>query len=130
MGKEKNKISYSAVVLDKSSKMRLLNLLSGIIPKEWEKIAHHMTICLGQLPEDLKKNIGDKVQLSVNGIGMSDKALAIRVEGFYSKNKIPHITVAIDRKNGAKPVDSNKIEKWADFGGEIYLTGIVEEVPY
>lgn len=130
MEKEKSKISYSAVVLTAASKQRLLSLLSSMIPDDWEKIAHHMTICMGQLPEDLKNKIGEKVQLSVNGVGMSDKALAVRVLGFQSKNKIPHITVAINRKNGAKPVDSNKIEQWVDFGGELYLTGTVEEVPY
>jgi hypothetical protein len=127
---EKNKVSYSAVVLNESSKKRLLNLFSGMIPEGWEKIAHHMTICLGELPENLKDRIGEKVQLSVVGVGMSDKALAVKVDGFPSKNNIPHVTVAIDRKNGAKPVDSNKIERWADFGGEIYLTGQVEEVFY
>ncbi len=130
MEKEKNKISYSAVVLDAASKKRLLNLLSSMVPNGWDKIAHHMTICMGQLPKDLKNKIGEKIQLSVDGVGMSDKALAVRVLGFEIKNKIPHVTVAIDRKNGAKPYDSNKIEKWIYFGGELYLTGIVEEIPY
>jgi tRNA nucleotidyltransferase (CCA-adding enzyme) len=128
MQMEKNKISYSAVVLSEPSKKRLLNLFLGMIPEGWEKIAHHMTICLGELPENLKNKISEKVQLSVVGVGMSDKALAVKVDGFYSKNKIPHITIAIDRIGGAKPVDSNKIESWANFGGEIYLTGYVEEI--
>lgn len=34
---------YTALVLDKESKKRLINRFIHLIPKEWEIVAHHMT---------------------------------------------------------------------------------------
>ena len=113
---KKSSISYSAVVLDEESRKKLINDFSHILPESWEIICHHMTICLGELPSDLKSNIGKKVSLKVIKWGVSGKAMAVQVEGYYSENNIPHITIAINRKAGAKPFDSNKIEKRGLYG--------------
>lgn len=128
---KKSSISYSAVVLDEESRKKLINDFSHILPESWEIICHHMTICLGELPSDLKSNIGKKVSLKVIKWGVSGKAMAVQVEGYYSENNIPHITIAINRKAGAKPFDSNKIENWKDWGFTpgLTLNGTIEEVP-
>ena len=127
---EQPKISYSAVVLNDASKKRILTLLKDVIPQDWKVFCHHMTICMGVLPEDLSPFLGHSVNLFVTGIGMSDKALALRVEGFDSKKDVPHITVAVNSKEGATPKDSNRIESWKDFKGELNLWGRVEEIPF
>ena len=44
---------------------------------------------------------------------MSDKAIAIRVNGEMSANAIPHITIACSPTG--KPVDSNKITNWREI---------------
>ena len=42
-------ISYSAVVLDKQSRERLINRFKSVIPEDWSVIADHMTINLGEI---------------------------------------------------------------------------------
>ena len=128
--KIKKNVSYSAVVLTDDSRKRILNSLNDIIPDGWDIICHHMTICMGQLPEDLKPYEGHSAELFITGIGMSDKALAIRVDGFESKKDIPHITVAINGKEGGKPKDSNLIKNWNDFKGHFNIRGHIEEIEH
>ena len=110
---DKKTISYSAVVLDHESSESLLDTFNGEIPDGWKKYGHHMTIALGKAVED--ENLMGSVQtLIVTQIGISDMAVAVRVEGFPSKNKIPHITLAVNPEGG-KPFMSNKIEEWEDI---------------
>ena len=122
------KVSYSAVVLDKQSRDAILNHLS--IPNGWKTICHHMTIKLGELPDNLKNRIGEKVTLRINKLGESDKALAVGVDTDLSMNAIPHITVAINIANGAKPKDSNDIKDWKDLSESFNVTGKIEEILY
>ena len=123
------KIHYSAVVLDKASQDKLLSFVG--VPSGWKAIAHHMTIIYGQgLPESIKADLGKNVELRVTHIGKSDKAIAVKVEGYFSKNFIPHVTVAVNVNEGGKPVDSNRIEDWAYVGDTLTLYGLVEEVGY
>lgn len=53
--------------------------------------------------------------LEINGIGVSDKAVAFRcnLSNKLCTNKIPHITICTF--NGGKPVDSNNITEWKDI---------------
>lgn len=120
------KVSYCAVVLDSASKQKILNHLS--IPNDWKVINHHMTIKLGELPSNLKDQIGKKVTLKVTKQGKSDKALAVGVETDLSQNKIPHVTVAINLANGAKPKDSNDIQDWVDLEESFDISGKIEEI--
>lgn len=109
MYKETN-VLYSAVVLDSGSRESLLSRVQNEIPQGWDVIAHHMTIAFGKpVPnqEDLNKN----ATLSVTELGLSDMAMAVRVEGYPSNNYIPHITIAIN-PSGGKAVMSNDITKW------------------
>ena len=63
----------------------------------------------------LNDRIGEKYEIVINGIGISDKAAAFRVADYsvVCVNEIPHITIATF--NGGKPVDSNNITKWEDI---------------
>ena len=53
--------------------------------------------------------------IKIDGIGISDKAMAFRVvyPSNLCANKIPHITICTF--NGGKPVDSNMITEWKDI---------------
>ena len=110
---DKKTISYSAVVLDHESSELLLNKFNGEIPDGWKKYAHHMTIALGKAVED-ENLLGSSQTLIVTQIGKSDMVIAVRVEGFPSKNKIPHVTLAVNPEGG-KPFMSNKIVEWKDI---------------
>lgn len=120
------KVSYSAVVLDKQSRDSILNQLDE--PANWKIICHHMTIKLGELPDNLKSRIGERVTLKLTKLGKSDKALALGVDTDLSMNAIPHITVAINTSNGAKPKDSNDIKDWVDLDKPFTVTGKIEEI--
>lgn len=122
------KVSYSAVVLDQQSKEAILNHLS--IPNDWKTICHHMTIKMGELPEDLKNRKGEKVALKVTKLGKSDKALAVGIDTNLSQNAIPHITVAINIGAGAKPKDSNDIKDWVNLEESFTVTGKIEEIMF
>lgn len=130
---EQQRISYSAIVLDNQYKQKLLTALADKIPQGWEKIAHHMTIKLGELTPELKPQIGQVVNIMATEIGISDKAVAVKVTGKpagWTTNKVPHITLAVNRVGGGKPVDSNKITNWEKLPQPIPLWGKVEEVPF
>jgi hypothetical protein len=117
-------ILYSAVVLDKASKTKLLDMLGDRIPKGWVIHAHHMTITLGPLKD--KTDVGKEVTLIVTSIGLSDKAMAVQVTGYPSKNAIPHITLAVN-PDGGTPKMSNEITKWQDVK-HFVVKGVVTEI--
>ena len=121
----KKTISYSAVVLDHESSELLLNTFKGEIPDGWKKYAHHMTIALGKAIED-ENLLGSSQTLTVTQIGKSDMVISVRVEGFPSKNKIPHVTLAVNPEGG-KPFMSNKIEEWKDIE-PFEITGEVRNI--
>lgn len=84
-----------------------------------------MTIAFGkgvENPEDL----GKEVSLRVTELGISDMAIAARVEGYQSSNAIPHITLAIN-PNGGKPVMSNQIKDWKQIK-PFNISGIVTNI--
>lgn len=124
-----SKISYSAVVLNNESRNILIDLFKKVIPDNYEIICHHMTINMGELDNNMKKYLGNNIDLIVNSIAYDDKVIAVGVEGFYSKNKIPHITLAVNRKNGGKPFMSNKLSDWKRIK-KVELQGIVQEIPF
>jgi predicted kinase len=117
-------VLYSAVVLDKASHNKLLERFALEIPDGWKTFAHHMTITLGGLKD--KTDIGMEVLLKVTKIGLSDMAMAAQVEGYRSKNVIPHVTIAVNPEGG-KPVMSNDITKWQDIK-PMFINGKVKEI--
>lgn len=122
---KEEKVLYSAVVLDEESRDRLFTAFSDYIPEDWKKIGHHMTIVFGKGLEN-KEDLNKQVDLTVTEIGVSDMAIAARVEGYPSKNVIPHITLAIN-PDGGKPVMSNQIQNWK-LVRPFLISGIVTEI--
>lgn len=118
-------VLYSCVLLDKASHNALLERFSMEIPKGWKTFAHHMTIAFGK-GVDNKEDLGKQVALRVTKVGLSDMAMAVQVEGYPSKNAIPHVTIAVN-PDGGKPVMSNDITKWQDVKS-FTITGLVTEV--
>lgn len=134
-------ITYSGIVLDQDSRDKLLKTFIYPNPDytNWIKIAHHMTICMGELPEHLKRYwLDEEVTLTVTEIGVNEKVVAVKVSGFFSISKpfqlenegpkFPHITLAIDPIDG-KPSDSNLIENWKKIK-PLKLKGIVQEIQF
>jgi len=124
------KVSYSAVVLDERSRKRLLEKFKSEIPEGWEVIADHMTINLGEIDTKYAKYLGLVVNLTVNDIAINDKVMAVGVSGFYSNNVKPHITLAVNRANGGKPMMSNTLTNWKSIGRPLKISGSVTEVEY
>jgi len=122
---ESSDVLYSAVVLDEKSHKFLLGVFEKQIPTGWTKIAHHMTIVFGKGIDD-KKELGKKVKLLVTDIGRNDKAMAVLVEGYPSKNAKPHITLAVN-PDGGKPQMSNDITEFKPVA-QFPVTGVVTEV--
>ena len=124
-----SKILYTAVVLDKHSHDLLLTKFKEKIPFDHPKIfAHHMTIVFGDgLPDHVSANVGDTVTLTVTHLGLSKKAMAVKVKGFWSKNEHPHVTIAVNEKEGGKPVDSNHIQNWKPIT-KFTISGVVTEL--
>ena len=123
-------ISYSAVVLDENSKKRLINRFKSMIPEGFEIIADHMTINLGEIDIDYQKYLGLPVRLAVEDIAMDDKVIAVGVSGFKTNNPKAHITLAVNRTNGGKPMMSNNLKDWERIRRPLSLTGKVTEVEY
>ena len=114
---------YTAVILDEKSRSQLLAQL--IIPEGWEIIADHVTINMGAA-----KNVqlGSCVDLIVKSYALDDRVMAVAVDGdIPSDNEIKHITIAVNRRNGGKPVHSNKLTNWIAIP-ELIVSGAVQEV--
>lgn len=123
-------ISYSAVVLDNNSRQRLIERFKDIIPEGWTILADHMTINLGEIDSKYEKYLGFPIRLSVNDVAMDDKVIAVGVTGFESFNTKPHITLAINKENGGKPMMSNKLINWENLKRPLLITGKVTEVDF
>jgi len=122
-----NEKKFASLVLDDKSRSKLLSEVSQYIPDGWKIIAHHMTINFGKgLPEDLKNDLDKTKTVVANEIGISEMAIAVKVNGYHSDNAIPHITIAIN-PNGGKPVMSNDITNWEPLDLPITLNGVVTE---
>ena len=115
-------VAYSAVVLDDKSRERLIERFKSAIPDDWEIIAHHMTINLGEIDPNFEKYLEMPVRLNVEEFAMDDKVAAVGVSGFESKNAKPHITLAVNRKAGGKPVMSNNLTNWERLKRPLLVT--------
>jgi len=124
-----SKISYSAVVLDKKSRQKLIDM--GTMQNGWEPVAHHMTINMGPLSDPSLK--GRKVKLEVVEAAENDFVVAAKVvildPTLQVRNRTPHITIAINKKKGGKPEMSKSLEGWVKVRS-IILSGVVEEIPF
>lgn len=115
---------YYGVFLDDDESQRVYNIVNSLpginIPDDWRKYADHMTIIYNNKSEiaqawakQANVRLGEDVILKATHVGVSDKAIAIRVTGEMSANDIPHITIACSPTG--KPVESNKITNWREI---------------
>lgn len=119
---------FASLVLDDNSAKKLVEATKQYIPEGWKIFAHHMTINFGKgLPEELKGDLDSVKTIKATEIGVSDMAIAVRVEGYHSDNDIPHITIAVNTAEGGKPVMSNQITNWERLENYINLSGKVSE---
>jgi len=125
---DNNRVEYSAVVLDDESRNELIISLKPLIPDNWKVIAHHMTINLGSLNSDFVEDINKEVKITAYEYAIDDKVMAVKVKGYPTLNKIPHVTIAVNIENNGKPWMSNKLTEWIKLDDEIQLTGVVTEV--
>lgn len=122
-------VLYSGIILDEESRSKLINYFYNIdeLSEDIKLFAHHMTICFGKgLPENLKQDLDKEIILKATHVGVSNTNLAVQVNGYFSENKIPHITIST--KNNGKPVMSNDIVNWIKLPNEIELKGIIKEI--
>lgn len=124
------KTLYTAVILDDYTRENLTQefYLPYGINNEWKWYAHHMTINMGEAKPIIKQFLGTKQILVVTHIGKSNECIALKVKGFKSYNDIPHVTLAVNVKNGGRPVMSNMITDWKPLEVKYGLSGIVTEV--
>jgi hypothetical protein len=127
-----SKVLYTAVVLDEHSREKLIKYFKAIIPENFEIIAHHMTINLGDIDPEIQpmfeKNKGINIPLMVNDYAINDKVIAVGVSGFPSKNNKPHITIAVNRMIGATPKMSNELTDWKPLKRPFMVVGKPTEI--
>jgi len=121
-------IAYHALVLKDNKELKAL-LKNDSTALSWGVIAHHVTVGLGPIKNHLISFLGKDFKITVTDIGtIENKVIAVRVkvpefEKIHSFNKTPHITLAVNRKMGAKPFQSNQITKWTPLKTPIHLIG-------
>jgi len=124
-----SKISYSAVVLDKKSKKKLIKL--GTLQDGWEAVASHMTINMGKLADP--SMIGRQIRLEVIEAAENDFVVAAKVvildPTLQVRNRTPHITIAVNKNKGGKPAMSKSLEGWVKVRS-IILSGEIKEIPF
>lgn len=110
-------MTYTAVVLTGESQEALINRFADRLPDNYFLIAHHMTINMGKAEEDVIPLLGKYTTLTVNGFAMDKNVAAVRVIPWEvkSKNRVPHITLAVNENENAKPVMSNELTDWEDI---------------
>lgn len=124
-------VVYTAVVLEDSVEIQKVEeLFSQYVPKQkgWRKPRnYHMTIALGAIPQslELRGDLNKEVDLTISSIGISGNAIALGTYGYYSKNEIPHITIAFSK--WGEPADSKYIQDWKPID-KLVVTGVIREV--
>lgn len=87
-------------------------MLLGEFPPEYpEIIAHHITLRFGVQPDHPLPTATNGVVVGIADDGVGVQALVVEIGGTTDRPKggTYHITWSIDRKSGAKPVDSNRV---------------------
>ena len=124
---------YFGIFLDKESKSILKKIATKLVDNDWKLYCHHMTIAFNngseksiELYEYYKNYFGARTEIIATHIGISDDAVAVKVQfNGDTLNKIPHVTLATPI-NG-KPVNSNYITNWKPLKTPIKLFGVFSE---
>lgn len=124
---------YTALVLTEKSRTKLMSRMRDFMPNDWEIIAHHMTINMGNVsngPLARHRNaLGTPESLVVVGWARDDKVFAVLVESTIpSVNKNKHVTIAVNRNGGGKPFHSNNLTNWEKLSEPFSLRGSIQEV--
>ena len=121
-------MSYTALVLTDESQDKLVAAMAGRFPSEWKVYAHHMTINMGRIKPDMEHLLGQHFDLVVKNFAVNDMVAAVSVDSEVpSANDVPHVTVAVNVREGGKPFHSNKLIDWNPVE-PLVLRGRVEEV--
>lgn len=111
-------MSYFAAVVSATTKNEILSQLraEGVeIPAGWDIVCHHVTLAFGREVKDCPFVEGFCFPLDITHIGYGEKVIAVKVSGVDRVDGgIPHVTIAVDRENGGKPVMSNQITDWRE----------------
>lgn len=124
---------YTALVLDDNSQKILRNLFESRIPNDWDMKCHHMTINMGVAIDGPAIGLlGKEFDIKLIAFSKDERCCAVFVEtDAPSKNKLKHITVAVNVNGGGKPKHSNELTDWIDFPSDslaLTLKGVVKEV--
>ena len=85
----------------------------------------------GEIDPEYEKYLGLAVRLTVNDIAMDDKVIAVGVSsGINSHNVKAHITLAVNKTNGGKPVMSNYLTNWENLRRPLLLRGKITQVEF
>ena len=118
---------YTAVWLDDASRASLLARFP--LPSTWEVRATHMTVSLTPISSSpALAQAGQRVTLNVVAMAADQKAIAVQVQTpLPCTNKIPHITLGIDRLAGGESKHSNELTDWRPIA-PFSITGVVCEI--
>lgn len=127
---------YTAIVLDEEDQEWLRQFCEHFQLPDWERKCHHLTFYMGDIKEEHRPYIGKAFLLSVNAVGSSDKAIALRVTDIHCceslpmtrivlEKAIPHVTLLVNTLGGGKPKDSNDITDWRDMDGRWATENVV-----
>ena len=123
-------IYYAVVIEEPSEEQKIIDIANKYVPKDWNSPAHyHMTIGQGAFPQSLRirGDLNREIELTLEMIGTSDKAIALLASGYYSKNEMPHITIGYNGSIGGAPADSKEIENWQPIN-KIVVRGVIREI--
>jgi hypothetical protein len=137
---KKSNISYTAFVLSENEHWRLKeflyknsNLDEIVDGGGWSAIAHHSTINMGGFKHD-RELLGTRFDLNVTTFCYDEMVCAVGVKWpqdlRFLSAPMPHITIAINKNAGGKPVMSNKLD-WstAETLPEFVINTTLLEVP-
>jgi hypothetical protein len=127
---------YCALVLTEESHGKLVAMFSDVMKNYDEIIAHHMTIHMGPATKEEELLVGKFYSLVVFSFARNEKVMAVGVSKdsiddevlVNVKNSIPHITMAVNRSAGGKPVMSNQLTSWSKLDSPVLIRCRYEEV--
>ena len=127
-------ITYTALVLDETSRNRLMHL----VPTGWKPYCHHLTLIAPtvqkgrRLPEYY---LNQQAIITVDKIVVDDKVMAAVVNPMRSDSlpidgpAFPHVTIATNASAGGKPYMSNNLDvSRARIINPIILSGVIREL--
>lgn len=115
---------FTAIVLDSDSQNKCIKeaIALGILPLGHPAKCHHVTLAMGAHDETYAAGAARNLTVTHYGV-TKGRVAAFRVSGASdSRNKVPHVTVAVF--GDAKPKESNDITVWKplEFPFEIFGT--------